>query len=116
MSGTYPTVPAVRCAPWCADGDGHPNECMVEDQTCWGTCDYVFLSGERPEIDASGIYPAVIGALPHRPYGAPDDVYVHLVLPERDIDTGVQLTPSEARALAVRLLVSADLVDPPAWG
>lgn len=30
------TVPPVTCAPWCEQGDGHPDEIFVEDQTCWG--------------------------------------------------------------------------------
>ena len=34
---TEDTLPPVTCAPWCQQGDGHPDEFHVEDQTCWGT-------------------------------------------------------------------------------
>lgn len=30
------TVPPITCAPWCEQGDGHPDDILVEDQICWG--------------------------------------------------------------------------------
>lgn len=47
-------MPAIKCTPWCVEGDGHTDEVFREDQTCWGPDAYVELSLEPVERDKYG--------------------------------------------------------------
>jgi hypothetical protein len=110
---TTTTISPIVCAPWCQDGDGHPNEHALEDQTCWGDAGYVPLSLEPADVDQAGDpYPARVGAMAHRLHPrAAAEVYLHADLPEWNMDVAVHLTAEEARALAEALTAAADQVD-----
>lgn len=84
MVGTMTTterhaIPAIACAPWCEDGDGHINEIGREDQTCWGTGTYVSLSREEVELDHYGVHEPRLGVMAYRQWpGTTPCVYLHL--------------------------------------
>jgi len=40
------TLPAVECAPWCDEGDGHTDERFVSDQTCSNKTQRLELTSE----------------------------------------------------------------------
>jgi hypothetical protein len=72
------TLPPIVCTPWCEDGDGHPDNFLREDQTCWGPSTYVDLSLE-PTKDEAGAYLPRFGAQAYRWWpGAAPCVYVHI--------------------------------------
>ncbi|MDT5291735.1 MAG: hypothetical protein QOF88_6624, partial [Mycobacterium sp.] len=90
---TRPSVPPIVCAPWCDDGDGHPNEWCAEDQTCWGASTYLTPLELEPAVPGIGgePYPARLGAMPHRLHpAAAAEVYLHAdpvgQLPHADAD------------------------------
>lgn len=37
-------ISPIECAPWCTEGDGHPDEIFHEDQTCFGPSTYLQVS------------------------------------------------------------------------
>ena len=89
----------VVCAPWCTDGDGHPNEAFYEDQRCYSEFAYVYPVSADGEIGA------------HARRDVDKDAVVELhVSGFGDIDETIQFTASEAVLLAERLLAAAVLV------
>jgi hypothetical protein len=56
MSGPLPppAVAPINCQPWCAVGDGHPDERTREDQWCLGVEHRVDLSAEATEPLSDG--------------------------------------------------------------
>jgi hypothetical protein len=103
------------CAPWCEDGDGHPDSLVRDEQTCWGPSAYVDLSLQDVTRDSSGVYVPRVGVMAYREWPAVTPiVYVHLDGIEthtggrRDtLDESVHLTAAEAIALATALLKAA---------
>lgn len=66
------SVPPVTCASWCIQGDGHPGEPFVEDQTCFGP--------EVRTITAKG----EISAGLHRPVGGATEMLVSIEVRDAD--------------------------------
>jgi hypothetical protein len=101
---THPSVPAIVCTPWCADGDGHPNDFCREDQTCWSPGDYLELELEPVRVEKYGRFPALLGVmLKRQTEAAPVVCYIHADLPQWNIDTCVSLTATEALQMAAAL-------------
>jgi hypothetical protein len=98
-------VPAVVCTPWCQQGDGHPEDHFVEDQTCYSPERDVPVRGDA---DALGWTPYV-SAYATRRAGRPDEVELHLAVD--DVDRAAGLTPGAARDLARYLVEAAELVE-----
>jgi hypothetical protein len=112
-----PKMPPIVCTPWCDEGDGHTNQFMREDQTCWGPAAYVDLSLEPVEHDSYGVHVPRIGAQAYRHWpGEVPSVCVHLdgiqVPANRGgdcpLDDSVHLTADEAVRLATALLKAAE--------
>jgi hypothetical protein len=80
------TLSPVVCAPWCEDGNGHPDESMREDQTCSGPFRIVEHTSESDGT------PQELGVYQCQEPGGP--VHVRLV---RNGAPGLALTLAEAR-------------------
>jgi hypothetical protein len=89
----------VVCAPWCSDGDGHPNDVFREDQRCYSPFVYVF------PVSADG----EIGAHARRDVDKEPVVELH-VYGFGGIDETIHFTAIEAVLLAERLLSAAVLI------
>lgn len=106
-------MPPIVCAPWCSDGDGHPNQTGRDDQVCWGH------EGRKVDLSIEDVYVEKQGdpkdpeyaidtprltPMPYRGFNQNAVVYLHLWLPGfRDgIDLSAKLTGAEARQLAGR--------------
>jgi hypothetical protein len=116
--GVPPPIPPSRFSPWYAQpwrehGDGHPNEWLPEDQTCWGGAVPVPLSRETADVDQDdNTDPARVGAMAHRPHNEAPVVYLHTELCGLEANRHVRAPDSqEARALAEALTAAADEVD-----
>lgn len=112
-AGEQPRMPAIECAPWCADHDGHLNEWCREDQVCWSPAEYIDMSLREVHVEAAGEFPQSIGVMAHQDLEG-TVVYLHL----RDIqicggsllDDSLHLTADEADRLADALRAQAELV------
>jgi hypothetical protein len=109
----------VRCEPWCVDGDGHPAADFRDDQVCWGPESYVEASTDEVKVeydrksDTTTVWPPRIGAQAYRDFNQHPQVYVHLDLPAKGVDTSVRLTGEEARQLAAHLVEAAGCLEGP---
>jgi hypothetical protein len=57
-------------------------------------------------------YPALVGAMAHRPYNETPVVYLHTELCGfKNMDTAAHLTADEAHALAAAVVSAADTID-----
>ena len=106
-------MPLVECAPWCENGDGHPDCFCREDQTCWSPSEYVTLSLERVHHEKSGVYPQQLGVMLHKQPDNPGTVYLHLQdvqvrHPDNMLDHSLNLTPDEAIRLGKALIREAE--------
>ena len=112
-----PTISPIQCAPWCVYGDGHPQQFMRGDQTCWGADHYVEASTEELRAEYNGrtgertVFPAHIGPCAYRGFNEHPVVYLHVDVPTRQVDVSVKLTAAEARALAAHLIEVAELIE-----
>lgn len=95
--------PTVTCKPWCIDGDGHPDVTDPGDQTCWS------LEARTPAI-LEGQFVTVYNMANATPTEAAYPPLVFLGENHRD---GIDLTPSQARAVAASLIAAADQADGP---
>ena len=95
------TLPPVECAPWCEDGDGHPNAWHPADQWCGSPEVIVGLtrhalvdwSDDSKRLDVARAY------LVRERFAA----VTHLNLTHGD-DSGMELTLEEAETFARGLL------------
>jgi hypothetical protein len=96
-------IPRIQCAPWCTDGDGHPNEIFRQDQRCYSPMVYVdssLMDGQisahaRRDIDNDPVVELHV-------YGFPS------VFDRAELDETLHFTADEARRLAVELVAAAD--------
>ena len=51
---TWHSPAPITCQPWCAAGDGHPNQRYREDQCCYGIQQRVGLLSEPMEVVGNG--------------------------------------------------------------
>ncbi|SKM23359.1 hypothetical protein [Mycobacteroides abscessus] len=111
---------AIRCAPWCTDGKGHPNSVMRSDQACWSASNAVVLglADGAPALPVdleswAQLDPPHVAVAAHRAWHGLPVVDVHLHHPHENphvsVDFNVKLTPSEAVQLARFLLDAAAL-------
>ena len=116
-------LPTVQCAPWCEDGDGHPDEYHREDQKCWSPSEYLTLTADNSATD----FDPQIGVMARRHPDEPARVHLHLYdieipgslpSPWNQLDRGLDLTADEAERLAGLLTEAAKLVrsTPPRGG
>jgi hypothetical protein len=97
-----PILPPITCTSWCEHSDGHPGMRHNEDQSCESEEARTYLHLRKYNDDDQATYVTTyverreLQATPH----------VHLGV---DIDTGVKLTPAEARQLGRSLLKMARL-------
>lgn len=113
-SEALPYAPPVECAPWCEDGDGHPDEHNREDQKCWSPSEYVKLTADNSAED----FDPQIGVMTRQHPDEPAFVHLHLydielpgLLPSpwNQLDRGLDLTADEADHLAYLLTAAAEL-------
>lgn len=116
------TADRITCAPWCTDGDGHPDAVCRADQCCHGVQTKVVLGLEAgapslPLAAAIGDGSPGVTVYAYRAWhGLPHlRLNVFRLGPERhlDVDVDLDVTAGEARELARHLLQLADQVDPP---
>jgi len=94
---TNEQLPAVQCAPWCQDGDGHTAELSPDDQWCHSTAQHVTLTRHHlvdGYSEGARMRDYVQSYLGREAEGRP---YIHL---GHGDEVGVELTPSEALELA----------------
>jgi hypothetical protein len=109
-------IPPIECAPWCKYGDGHTEQLMREDQTCWGPDHYVEASTEELHAEYSSrtgervVWPTRVGACAYRAFNEHPTVYLHVEVPTRGVDTSIKLTAAEAWELADYLVEVAELI------
>ena len=101
------TLPPVECFPWCQYGNGHPNQTLADDQTCFTAETHipgallVHDPGCEDEEEYATVY-AMAWAAGHRP----TQIQVG-----RGEDIGMQLTIDEARQVAEAILRTIATVD-----
>lgn len=110
-------MPPVVCAPWCSDGDGHPEEFGRCDQLCRTrellveplVREFRFSLAEIARLDLPAGYrvPDGYGVSARRKPGRLDEVCLRHVGP----DTETFLTPAEARQVAAALIATADVIE-----
>lgn len=100
----------IKCAAWCMDQDGHPNETHPADRYCQSAPAAVGQSLMDPWLDISGVWNESLLDVSART--GPTRVPTVLVWAYNDtVDTEIELTPAEARAMAAHLLIAADHLD-----
>ncbi len=92
------TLPPIRCASWCWDGNGHIGAGHVEDQFCVSN-----LPGDTIDIGEDSQVAASLLALP----GQQAEVEVAVVTGLRA--AVIRLAPSDARRFALAILTACDL-------
>jgi hypothetical protein len=100
---TRPRVDPIECTKWCAEGDGHPNEFITEDQTCRG--DYAVTVLSLPDQSDA----AEVASYAKRYNGGQEHVCLNVMVGNIDVD--VPLTAAEVRRVAAALLEAADQID-----
>ena len=95
-------VPPVECAPWCEDGDGHPDEHHREDQKCWSPSEYIKLTADNSAED----FDPQIGVMTRQHPDEPAFVHLHLY----DIELP-GLLPSPWNQLRLASFNSSDIID-----
>lgn len=110
---------AVRCAPWCVDGDGHPREHFRNDQCCNGPMQMLLFSLEDhaqaipvSEIDAGAPHCNVYAR--QNPHSLPM-VVLHVFRDHHrheklSVDAEFKLTPAEAIELAENLITVVEAI------
>lgn len=94
-----PSAGPIQCAPWCRQGDGHPEVPFLDDQYCLSVEGVVLASFEEPTLWCDGtIRPAYAMVYAEKPAAGPARVTLVDVN-----DRGMYLTPHEARDLASQL-------------
>ena len=98
----------VQCAPFCADNDGHPAP-FREDQWCRGVAMSIPLPAYRlatndPD-DPRGLYADRLEVLPVRRCEAGRNVD-YVLMHQDAADSEIRLTPTQARELAINLLLA----------
>src|SRR3981081_3541677 len=112
MSAEPITVSGIDCAPWCVDGDGHPDDICRADQNCWGVQHKVVLGLEDgapalPMTSVSSDAPGLTVYAYKQWHGLPHlrlNVFREHDNPHLSVDHDLDVTASEARQLAVYLL------------
>ena len=103
-----PNVAPVVCQPWCTDGDGHPDETLAEDQTCYSARTDVDLSRlPRVKMDDGEVVPQVLEVMLCSGPCQPTSVVLH----SEDLSICVDLTFKEARALADAFVAAVELAE-----
>lgn len=94
------TLPAVECAPWCQDGDGHTDALFVGDQFCMSETQRLELRAEQLQGFGQDEYGRSVldVALSRKAYST--RTLVDLVHSDRH---QISLTIDEAEALAAEL-------------
>ncbi|SLH95768.1 Uncharacterised protein [Mycobacteroides abscessus subsp. massiliense] len=111
---------AIQCAPWCADGQGHPDSVTRSDQACWSASSAVVLGlaegAPALPVDIESwaqLDPARIAVAAYRAFHSLPVVDLHLYHPHRNaalyVDRNVKMTADEAVQLARILLDAAAL-------
>ena len=110
-------MPPVVCAPWCSDGDGHPEQLGRGDQLCHTrellveplVREFRFGPAEIAWLDLPARYraPDGYGVYARREPGRLDEVCLRHIGP----DTETFLTPNEARLVAAALIAAADTLE-----
>lgn len=95
-----PALPAVVCAPWCREGDGHTDALFHADQHCMS---------DHPGVHVGG---TEIGAYAYRTAdGTTDvDIYAETDTAERGFSGSVHCTEAQAHLYAERILAVCNLV------
>lgn len=114
------TQQTVQCAPWCADGDGHPDYFLRADQNCYGYQHKVVLALEPgAPVLAPGEETVAYGAPGLTVYaykewhGLPHvrlNVFREHNNEHLSVDVDLNLTAAEARELATYLIEVAELI------
>jgi putative drug exporter of the RND superfamily len=104
-------IPPIRCAPWCADNDGHPRELARTSQTCRGESTEVPMSLEPVKIEADECHQPRVTAAAYRGFNEKPVVHVHVDTVGLSADAEVNLTVAEAMRLAAALSQVADAID-----
>jgi hypothetical protein len=98
------TLPAVQCAPWCQEGDGHPNVGHVDDQWCTSVSLNVNLSREEAELwNDRATRPAQARAFACRDAGQPAMLSI--------LDVPTCMLPDEAIEYAKAIMHAAWVAD-----
>jgi hypothetical protein len=104
-------LPAVDCAPWCEDGDGHVTQWSPRDQVCYGPEHRVKLSRMPLLLDEYNGQQIRqrdwVSVYLHR---QGDGASTSIELAHNEV-AGVTLSPAEAREIARHLLECADTAE-----
>ncbi len=92
----------IECAPWCAQGDGHPDQWCLDDQHCIGALLRVDTTLEPP-IEQDHMHQGFWVSAPDHvsvfPYRAGPAAADELRLLRGSTDEDIRFTPDEARQL-----------------
>ncbi|MEV6096029.1 hypothetical protein [Nocardia sp. NPDC051981] len=108
MKSIEPTdkhLPAVRCASWCENGDGHPLAAFVDEQACWGVPVRTELSTEDLVRDSDGQHTPYLEVFAHRHVDGAPTVRAHVQIGNGEFGFGMTI----AEALALRTGLDAVL-------
>lgn len=112
---------AIRCVPWCTDGNGHTKELMRSEQACWSASNAVVLglAEGAPALpisvqDWAALDPAHIAVAAYKAWHGLPVVDLHLYHPSRNpsryVDFNTKLTADEAEQLAHFLLAAVETI------
>jgi hypothetical protein len=116
------TADYYRCTSWCTHGDGHPDDFLRADQSCWGEEHVTVLGLEEgapalpPANDPPDSADPHISVFAHQRWRAWPTIRLHVYRETENaytsVDADVHLTPEEAVQLAKSLMAVAELIDP----
>ena len=103
-----------QCAPWCTEGDGHPDYFLRADQSCWGAelKTVLSLENDAPALPLERVpsdAPA-IAVYPYRGWYQLPKIKLHIYAERHDTDIDFLLTPSEAVELAEHLITTVQTI------
>ncbi|RUP35015.1 MAG: hypothetical protein EKK51_00205 [Mycolicibacterium sp.] len=108
------TAGRYQCAPWCTEGNGHPDYFLRADQSCWGPerktvlsleNDAPALPMERVPCDAPAI-----AVYPYQGWYQLPKIKLHIYAERQDLDVDFLLTPAEAIELAEHLITTVETI------
>jgi hypothetical protein len=98
------TVAPITCQPWCQDVRGHSDAIVAADHSCHGKEHRLPLGLEAPQ--AGSITPGYVTAYPSKNFHSEPSVFIG-----HGEEAGWHLTPTEARLLALELLLIVAQLD-----
>lgn len=101
----------VQCKPWCQAGDGHPEATYLANQGCSLMSEDVPLSRYQSyEVAGGGMHPSFAEVGGYLDPGQAPYLCVSATIEEQG-EHYWDMTPDEARALAVQLVRIADTIE-----